>query len=406
MIGQKIGTSVAGRLSKSLLDTGSGLFSKALGGVLNSAIPVVGSLIGPLAGALWNHLFGTAGRDAVKQFAQSMGGFDDLHKKLGALGAAGEDLWKKLTQGVGRNNPEQAKKVIEEINAAFGGQDAYLQRLPGLMEKYGLTWEEAGQKAKQAHMDEIAKALIQDFADLSHAGFDVSVITEKMSKSVNEYVQQAIKTGTEVPSAMKPLIQKMIDMGTLTDDNGTKITSLEDSGITFATTLTEGFSSIVDAIHELTRALGGVPEAMQRIPRNVDIDVNYHEHGTSGGHYDPEYHSGTASVEKFHRGTAKILPFRPIIAHAGLLPDEVPAILQTGEAVLNRRAAAALGTRTISALNGGADPSGMGGGDEVHVYVTVDGETGEVKDKRIERVARRMALTGRLKPRAACGRGY
>ena len=91
-----------------------------------------------------------------------------------------------------RNNPEQARKVIEEINAALAGQDAWMQRLPALIEKYGLSWEQAGEKANQARLDEIAKGLIQDFADLSKAGFDVTLITEKMSTAINEYVQQAM----------------------------------------------------------------------------------------------------------------------------------------------------------------------------------------------------------------------
>jgi len=71
-------------------------------------------------------LFGTAGRDAVKDFAATFtGGFDGpdgLHEALNALGAEGERLWIKLTQGTGRNNPAQAKATIEEITAALAKQ--------------------------------------------------------------------------------------------------------------------------------------------------------------------------------------------------------------------------------------------------------------------------------------------
>ena len=121
-----------------------------------------------------------------------------------------------------------------------------MQRLPGVLEKYGIAWEQAGQAVNQARLDEVAKQLIQDFADLSRAGVDVDVITTKMSASVNAYIQDAIRTGTEIPPAMRPLLQKMIDLGVLTDANGDKITDLEGSGITFAQTMTEGFQSALE----------------------------------------------------------------------------------------------------------------------------------------------------------------
>jgi hypothetical protein len=62
-----------------------------------------------------------------------------------------------------------------------------------------------------------------------------------------------------------------------------------------------------------------------------------------------------------------VLPFPAIVAHNGLLPDEVPAILQTGEAVLNRRAAAALGTPAIGALNRGDRAPGARGGNDARL---------------------------------------
>jgi hypothetical protein len=181
----------------------------------------------------------------------------------------------------------EAKAVIDEINAALAGQDAWMQRLPGLIEKYGLSWADAGEKAKQAHLDEIAAGLIQDFADLSKAGFDVTTITEHMTDAVNDYVHQAMLTGTEIPAAMKPLLQKMIDMGALTDVAGNKLADL--SGLTFAETLTEGFKSVVDAINQLTKALtgdlGGALDALGR--RKVVIPVSFEPTNKPGDPAEP-----------------------------------------------------------------------------------------------------------------------
>jgi hypothetical protein len=309
-----------------------------LGGIAGMASGILGIASAAIAGAkavggLLKDIFGlgTAGRDAVKDFAASFGGFDDLHAKLLTLGAAGEALWIKLTQGVGRNNPEQAKAVIEEINKALAGQDAWMGRLPGLIEKYGLSWEQAGQQAKQAKLDEIARGLIQDFADLSKAGFDVTTITQGMSGAINDYVQQAMRTGTEVPAAMKPLLEKMVDLGLLTDSAGNKMDDL--SGLTFATTLTEGFKSVVDAIGELTRALtGGLGGALDELGRKrVVIPVEFDVDDV------PDYGSPATAATGGIVGFGKILPF----GRGGMVPframgtDTVPAMLTPGEIVLN-----------------------------------------------------------------------
>jgi hypothetical protein len=73
------------------------------------------------------------GRDLVVEFADSLGGFDALHVKLLTLGDAGEQLWIRLTQGVGRNNPDQARAAIEAINAAFQNQIASVDSLAGAL---------------------------------------------------------------------------------------------------------------------------------------------------------------------------------------------------------------------------------------------------------------------------------
>jgi hypothetical protein len=273
------------------------------GAKAGAAFGPYGVAIGAAAGAVVGLVRAlNDGRQAVQEFAKTFdtaaagSGFDELHAKLLKV-AGGEQLWIDLTQKVGRGDVAAAKKAIDAINAALGDQDAWLGRLPGVLEKYGIAWEQAGQAVNQARLDEVAKQLIQDFADLSRAGVDVDVITTKMSDSVNAYIQDAIRTGTEIPPAMKPLLQKMIDLGVLTDANGDKITDLEGSGITFAQTMTEGFQSVVSAIKELTKALGGVPAALDKIPGKKTIDVEYRgrrtgyapgdNESTDGGSEDP-----------------------------------------------------------------------------------------------------------------------
>jgi hypothetical protein len=59
------------------------------------------------------------GRDLVVDFAETFGGFDQLHVQLSSLGAEGEKLWIALTQGVGRNNPKEAQAAIDAITKAL-----------------------------------------------------------------------------------------------------------------------------------------------------------------------------------------------------------------------------------------------------------------------------------------------
>ena len=123
LMGSNLGKAVGSSLGSFFGKEGAGMFSKALGGMFSAVLPGIGALMGPLiakiGGALANIFDKNKGRDIVKDFAESFGGFDALHDKLLELGEQGEELWKRLTQGVGRNNPSQAKAAIEAITKAL-----------------------------------------------------------------------------------------------------------------------------------------------------------------------------------------------------------------------------------------------------------------------------------------------
>ncbi len=319
--GSAVGLTLFGKdsaITKSI----SSVFSKDgfLGKTLSSAVPIIGSLIGPAIeglGKLWNKVFGTAGRDAVRDFASSQGGFDTLHQKLGALGADGEALWKSLTQGVGRNNPEQAKAAIDAINKAFDAQKQKILALQGTLTtvggrlsaittltpslqsaldkafnakkpedfesalagingeldkqqakfdlikntlaKYGISFTQAGSAFKQAALNQTANEYIDDFNTLNDAGVDVKTTVHGMSDNLSKFAQDAKKAGVEVPEAMRSILQAAIDNGELFDENGKKITDMKDLGLTFGTTMeTVMKKTIPDAIAKLTTVLEGL----------------------------------------------------------------------------------------------------------------------------------------------------
>jgi hypothetical protein len=138
-LGQKLGSHLAASLGVAMkASTGflaSG-FGQLLGGAAQAILPGLGALLGPLAEKVvgfFKNIFGSQGRDLVKGFAEKMGGFDELHKKLGDLGAEGEQLWIRLTQGVGSNNPQQAKAAIDAVTEALDRQSHIMEHINGIV---------------------------------------------------------------------------------------------------------------------------------------------------------------------------------------------------------------------------------------------------------------------------------
>lgn len=144
------------------------LFGGTIGGALGAAIPGIGALIGPAISALWNgigKLFGNNAEKALnpirEAFVQAAGGLGALNAKAAAAGVT-------LTALLNAKNPEQYKKAIDDLNKAF-----------------------------EAHANVIADAN-NELGGLFRSFQDV---------------------GGQLPAALQPAIQKLIDMGTITKDN-------------------------------------------------------------------------------------------------------------------------------------------------------------------------------------------
>jgi hypothetical protein len=150
----------------------------------------------------------------------------------------------------------------------------------------------------------------------------------------------------------------------------------------------DGFKSIGRAIDGF---LGGPPTSDHNDPHE-----NQQEHTGAATHTGaPTAHTGgmatATGIRRHHRGAARILPFpNPF---KGLRTDEVPAILQAGEAVLNRRAAAGMGEAQIRALNNGT-PIGRGDSVVINVYPTPGMSESQVAEHVYQRLPRRLKAAG------------
>ena len=328
-----------GFTQKNLTDTATGAIVVA--GAFLQATEHVSTLEGILAGAAMGYSIGgfygaaiggalgyaravNAGEDASAALATStrqlkldiidtMGGYDLFFSMVNT--ATGEAS-KQMADFQKAANPDQLKAAMDEINAAFKYQDDAINLLIDTAEKYGFTLAELGPTLQAQQLDKQAEQLYQDFKLLRSGGIELSLITDKMAKSVNEYVQNAIKMGVDVPMAMQPMLQEFVDAGTLLDENGNAITNLEDAGVSFALTMSDGFKALINEVQKLTDVIGrALPQAIKDIPDpeikghvSWAVDEVPHSSASSGTAKPMEsYQGGTDGFKNFGAGTRVML---------------------------------------------------------------------------------------------------
>jgi polyhydroxyalkanoate synthesis regulator phasin len=300
-----------------------GSFSGAQAG---AAFGPWGAAIGGASGALLGLIHTlSAGRRAVKDFAQSFdtaaagSGFDELRSKLLILGAEGERLWKKLTQGTKKGDKAGAQRVIDEINAALAQADpinlnemirsaqvagtkipAALQPvietlirtgkltqenanlMLGLPEKgvpsfdavkaaaerLGIDIEALGPKVKGIKFSEEAAQMVLDFETVRDAGGEMGVVFDQSAPKVQKLIDNAKQYGVELPLALKPFLEDMVKQGKLTDENGKKLEDL--TGINFAEPLEKSIDRLILAMQDLIGTItGGVGGALDTLGNKV-----------------------------------------------------------------------------------------------------------------------------------------
>jgi hypothetical protein len=389
-VGQSIGSAIGGFLTgpNGVIGQAVAGIGGTLGSVLGSVVPGLGTLLGGLAGSLFGTLFNDPERqiNPIRQaFVDAAGGLDTLNQRAAAAGVT-------LTALLDARNPEQYRIAIEELNAAFEFQDQAMQTLDETTRRYGFTLEELGPALQRQALSEQAQQLYQDFTVLTAAGIDTTAVLTRMSESVNAFVVSALRTGTEVPEAMRPMLQQFADAGLLFDQNGQQITDLGQSGITFSESMSQGFTRVVESVNRLAEAIArGLGVSLDTVTNkaNAAADamagigdaqsaITFHDtsgpmfqdaitfHDTTGGPLFIEARQGgvvtSTGVQRFASGG---------FAQGR---DTIPAMLSPGELVLNRTQQAAVADAM--------QPS---------VHVTVNAQGAYFDEVTTERLARRIA---------------
>ena len=107
----------------------------------------------------------------------------------------------------------------------------------------------------QAKLTDEAGRLAAAWDLLTGEGAHTGAAIRGMTDEAQAFVTTALEMGIALPAAMQPMIEKMIEQGRLTDQNGEKLTDI--SQLQFAAPLTSGFDLLADKIQMLIIALGG-----------------------------------------------------------------------------------------------------------------------------------------------------
>jgi uncharacterized protein YoxC len=337
-LGDAIATGDWSDFTNSLKESVANFAGAAIAAGVN-AIPGLGglgTLLQPLftglSAAFINLFDRNRGRDLVESFAQSFGGFDALQKRLERLGAEGDRLWRQLTQGVGRNNPEQARAAIAAVSAALEQQTQILKEnqafVTGLVQAHlgagavipaalqasidkavelgvvtrenaaamlglaevikpsfaeiqkaadilGVNVEAIGEGILAIRFSEQAEEIAAAFLTVERAGADMTEVFKQSVGKVQPLVTEALRFGRELPESMRPFLQSMAELGLLTDEQGNKLTDL--SRLNFAAPLTEKINDLIVKIGELIESItGGLGGALDDISRRrVTIPIGY-----------------------------------------------------------------------------------------------------------------------------------
>lgn len=295
---KSIGGLFGGQIGKSLMGDGKsglgGMLTSKLGGMvggaLSAALPGIGTIVGPLAGKLLGSLAGKIFSNPEKQVNPVRQAFIDAGGGLAVMNQKAAEAGVTMRAVLDARTPEAYKKAIDDLNAAFEFQDNAMKTLDETVKRYGFTIDELGPAMQRQALDKQAQQLYQDFQVLTAAGLNVDTVLGKMGGSIQDFVTQSLRTGTEIPIAMQPMLQKMVELGQLTDANGNIITSLEDSGVSFAMTMSQGFQELMKSVDKLTQAIArGLGVALDNLPTETDLNVNinYNENGRPSGLADP-----------------------------------------------------------------------------------------------------------------------
>lgn len=262
-----------------------------LGGAARGA--AAGSMFGPwgaAVGAVAGGVLGFLGKKH-NESAELKG----LHSEFDALSKAASKAGVAISSAFDTFTAKGLSKAIGELKHKLDTHAEAQEKLNDAVQRYGFTIEELGPAWQRQKLDEMAGQLYQDYELLTASGIKSDTVLQKMGASLNDYVHTAVASGQEVPQAMQGMIDRAIELGLITDENGNAYNSAADAGITYALTMSQALTELVAVVKDLKDALLGVsntnPTTTVTVRRRVINDddggtVSGGQGGGNGGAYE------------------------------------------------------------------------------------------------------------------------
>ena len=274
-------------------------------------ISTLGKMVGIDLQAAW----GDQSRAGLEHFKGSM---DEFNKKLATFKQTFDtDLSGILTgaQGLGFQLPATLQPYLDQVEklglmsdankkllADFGdNSEISYKKMEEAAKRYGIATEALGPKFRAAKMHETAQQILEDLDLLQRGGADMNTVlgSAGMAGALSKIALESRKFGTEIPGNMRPWLEQLAKSGQLLDENGQKITDL--STLHFGDEIKVGLERIADLLQKFLDKLNLVPAAMGKIPRSVDVEINYRGKYSgdpnvpgAGGESIPEHEEGSS----------------------------------------------------------------------------------------------------------------
>lgn len=253
---------------------GTGLF-EGIGGVLSGGIMTAINFGMKALGAGISKLLKTE----EKQVNDMRDKFQEMNfGSLPAMDEAFRKVGMRVEQVLNVKKVKDFQAAVDEFNRRLNLQKQAYDDLNAAIERYHFKTEELGPALAKQKLTEQLEQIYKDWMLLNGAQIDAGVVAERMSDAVNELLRQYLVLGMEVPLELKPILQKLIDMGLLLDANGDHITDI--TQIPFAESMTAGFDKVVAAIKEMTDALkyflgivNDTADQVRNFPQFPDVQV-------------------------------------------------------------------------------------------------------------------------------------
>ena len=271
-------------------------FTEGIGALLSGGLSsVVGAGIGLLqkglgkVGGFFKGLFGGKSKEEKEREAAAAQAAQQLAERLARLTSESIKGLQDLTDQAattGQLLPAHLEPYLETLREAGKltkeDQDLLMQMadeadvdfdgMKAAAEKYGIALSSLGPAFDEARLPRAARALAKDWDVLIKGGADVNAVIDGMGDEVQNLVTDALNAGQQIPHNLQPIVEKMIEAGRLTDEEGNKLTAL--GQLDFATPIEKRFSALITKIDQLIDKLAGPSNSATAATRQLTTDLH------------------------------------------------------------------------------------------------------------------------------------